>query len=400
MNCAIETLKALENFSASAKKLLQQRNDDKPKLVRTFSQIDAKEYLKCDHRTIEKYANELGINPKAHAEFGIKWMLTLDEIYRIRDILPDTTILKKRLEPFSRKNGAKQQVIAFTNQKGGVGKTMSAISIATGMATEYHEQYSVLVIDMDGQSTLTTYQPSIDDEERPTIGELVQLDSMMDGYADIVSESVSDTTIPNLKILPAAQGDRDIETIFHEGVISGTIQNPYTRLRSVLDAVSDDYDLVVIDTPPSLGYASLNSYFASTGLILPLGANQNDTDATCQYLTYLPQVYKGLVAQGHKGYDFIKFVLTNYEETSTTSLEVKNELNSFFGGSLLPTAFKKSEAIRKCSLEKNTVYDLSKSMYDGHKNTFNKAKLNVDELLAEVMLEVRKVWNRQEKGNK
>ena len=396
MSGQIETLKELENIAQNASELLSQRDDIRPKLPRTFDRPDAVEYLKCDYRTIEKHATELGIDPKSHAADGIAWMLDINQIYQIRDALPDSTILKKKLKPFVRQPNQKMQELVVMNQKGGVGKTLSCITIATGIAVEYHEGYRVAVIDMDGQSTLSTYQPSLDNETRPTIGELIQIDPETSGYEDIIRASVSNTTIPNLKIIPAAQGDRDIEAIFHEGVFSEKIDNPYSRLYKVIGALKDDFDIVLIDTPPSLGYASINAYNAATGVILPLGANQNDTDATCQYLSYLPKIYKNLIAQGHQGYDFIKFLLTNYEENSASSLEVREELSEYFYNYLFSKTFKKSEAIRLCSLEKNTVYDLSKSMYSGHKATFKNAKLNTDHILMEVMLQIRKVWDKEE----
>ncbi|MFM2666587.1 ParA family protein [Vibrio mediterranei] len=314
MTQQIETLRTLEELAQSAVDLLSERDEVKPKLTRTFDRTDAVEYLKCDYRTIEKYASELNIDPKAYVNVGIKWMLNIEQIYQIRAALPDSTILKKKLKPFNKSNDLKQQVIAVMNQKGGVGKTLTTITLATGMAVEYHEGYRILVIDMDGQSTLSTYQPSLDGEERPTIGELIQIDPSTEKYAELIRSSVSDTTIPNFKIIPASQGDRDVEAIFHEGVFNGSIIDPYSRLRKVLEALEKDFDIVLIDTPPSLGYSSINAYYAATSVILPLGANQNDTDATCQYLTYLPKIYRNLIAQGHRGYDFIKLVLTNYEE--------------------------------------------------------------------------------------
>lgn len=395
MSRQIETLKELETIAQGASELLAQREDIRPKLPRTFDRPDAVEYLKCDYRTIEKHAAELGFDPKAHVSSGINWMLDINQIYKIRDALPESTILKKKLKPFNRKKNQKAQVLVVQNQKGGVGKTLSCITMATGIAMEYHEGYRIAVIDMDGQSTLSSYQPSLDGEERPTIGELIQIDPQTEGYRELIRASVSDTTIPNLKIIPAAQGDRDIEAIFHEGVFSNSISSPYSRLKAVIDAISDDVDIVLIDTPPSLGYASINAYNAATSVIVPLGANQNDTDATCQYLSYLPKIYRNLIAQGHQGYDFIKFLLTNYEENSASSLEVREELNEHFNGYLFSTTFKKSEAVRLCSLDRNTVYDLSKSMYSGHKSTFKNAKLNADQILMDIMLQVRKVWDKE-----
>ncbi|KEY90955.1 plasmid replication protein (plasmid) [Candidatus Photodesmus blepharus] len=395
MRKQIETLKVLEEISRGASELLDQREKIRPKLPRTFDRPDAVEYLKCDYRTIEKYAAELGINPKAYSENGIRWMLDINQIYKIRDVLPETTLLKKKTKPFKRQSDQKTQVIVVQNQKGGVGKTLSCITVATGIAVEYHEVYRVAVIDMDGQSTLSAYQPSINGDDRTTIGELIQINPETLSYKDFIRDSVSDTTIPNLKIIPATQRDRDIESIFHEGVFNGSIQSPYSRVKNVIEVISGDFDIILIDTPPSLGYASINAYNAATSVIIPLGANQNDTDATCQYLSYLPKIYKNLISQGHEGYDFVKFLLTNYEENSVSSLEIREELNEYFNGYLFSTTFKKSEAVKLCSLEKNSIYDLSKSMYSGHKTTFKNAKLNADQILIDIMLQVRNVWDKE-----
>lgn len=393
MSQQIETLKVLEKMAQGASELLEQRDEIRPKLVRTFDRPDAVEYLKCDYRTIEKHAADLGIDPKMHADIGINWMLDIFQIYRIREALPESTILKKKHKPFVRKPEQKTQVVVIQNQKGGVGKTLTCITVATGLAVEFHENYRICVIDMDGQSTLSAYQPSIDGNDRTTIGELIQVDPKMNGYQNLIRNSVSDTSIPNLKIIPAAQGDRDIEGIFHQKVFDHTIESPYMRLQKVIEAISDDFDIILVDTPPSLGYASINAYNAATSVIIPLGANQNDTDATCQYLSYLPKIYKNLIAQGHQGYDFVKVLLTNYEESSASTLEIRAELNRHFSEFLFPATFKKSEAVRLCSLERNTVYDLSKSMYSGHKTTFKNAKVNADEVLLNIIKEIRDVWS-------
>lgn len=391
----ISTLKKISSLAESAQNLLSVREEIKPKMPRTFSRPEAVDYLKCDYRTINRYASELGIDPESYKEHGIDWMLDLEQIYKIRDALPASTILKKQFKEFQRSKKQSSQRVVIQNQKGGVGKTISTITVATGLAVEFHQKYSVLIVDMDGQSTLSSYQPPLNGNNRTTIGELMQIDPLSENYISLVKDSVSDTTIPNLKILPAAQGDRDIEALFHQGVFSGQITEPYKRLNSVLDALGDEFDIVLIDTPPSLGYSAINSYFAATSVIFPLGANQNDTDATCQYLSYLPKLYKTLIKEGHKGYDFIKMLVTNHE-VSSSSLDVMNEINSYFGDFVFSTQFKKSEAVRECALNRNSVFDLSVSTYQGKtKKTLKNAKLNAFSVVQDVIREINIVWKRQ-----
>ncbi|WP_390240624.1 ParA family protein [Vibrio sp. R78045] len=395
MDLNITTLKKLESFAKGASDLLEERKDLNPKRVRTFERPEAVEYLKTDYRTIEKYCADLNIDPRQKANDLYEptpWQLTINDLYKIREALPETTILKKKLLASMPRMKAKGcQIIVVQNQKGGVAKTLTTITLATGTATEYHQQYRVAIIDMDGQSTLSTYQPNLTSSKRTTIGDLLPLDPKSNEYIKTVKNAISDTTIPNLKIIPADQSDRDVEATFHEGVHEGTITNPYKRLKSIIDAIKSDFDVIYIDTPPSLNFASINAYFAATSVLFPFGASQNDTDATCQYLTYLPSIYRLLIKEGHNGYDFMKMLITNYEE-SYSSQEVMSELKEYFPLELLPTKFNKSEAIKVCAKERNSIYDISKSCYPGTKSTFNKAKLNTNALLSEVMDEITKVW--------
>ncbi len=394
MSKAIETLKNLNALAKKSSGMLENRREIKSKMIRTFTLKEANTYLHTDGRTLKKYMQILGINPELYKKDGIPWILDLDQIYALRDALPETTTLKKKFKPFVRQPNQKQQRICIQNQKGGVGKTVTAITFATGAATEYHEGYRCLVVDMDGQATLSAYQPAEGGQPKATIGDLIKLDPSSEDYAEQVREAVGDTTVNNLKIIRAAQVDREVEAEFHDGVADGIITNPYKRLAAVLDVLEDDFDLVFIDTPPSLGYSSINAYYAATSVIFPMGANFNDTDASFQYFTYLPRIYKRLVSMNHGGYDFMKIVLTNYEESNST-LETTAELTNEIGNFLLSSRLNKSEAIRVCSSHRNTVFDLSTSTYAGHTNTFKAAKINFSAALGEVMGHIRTVWNQE-----
>lgn len=412
-----QTLVKMLEIADSSKSFLGFRDSIRSKVERSFNRKEASEYLRSDGRTIERVAEELNIDWKIGKDDGIPWFLTIDQLYAIRDALPENTALKKKVKKFQRQPHQKCQIITVGNQKGGVGKTITANTYATGFAAEYHEQFRVLLVDMDGQSTASTYHPSLKsldeqnadrqvwndlagvDEQyrntkigRITVGDLVKLDPMTDNYKALVKLGIADSTIPNLKILPSVQADRDIEEIFHQQVFSGEMKNPYTRLASILAAVEDDFDIIIVDTPPSYGYASTNAFFAATSIIFPFGANQNDTDASIQYFSYIPETYANLIKQGHQGYDFIKILITNHQESSNSSLSVIQELQAGFGEWLFAHKFNNSEAVRLCSLNKNSVFDLSASTYEGHKRTFTSAQLNAKFVIDEAMQSIKKAW--------
>ncbi|EGR4213375.1 AAA family ATPase [Vibrio metoecus] len=393
----LRTLQSFDEIAESARYLIQTQDANFPKFVRTFNRKEAYVYLKCDGRTLDRYIKELGIDPKKYE--GLDFLITLDEIYKIRDALPATTILKSTIQKFTRRKGQRCQRIVIQNQKGGVGKTVTADTAATGLAIEYHQEYRVCLVDMDGQSTLSMYHPPMGNTyRRTTIGDLMRAELMqpMDNeqFEKMVRSAVADTTIPNLKILPADQKDRQLEADFHKAVFSGKLENPYSRLSRILDIIEDDFDIIIIDTPPSYGFASLNSYRAATSVIFPLSATQNDLDATCNYFSYLPEVYSSLIESGHKGYDFIRIILTNYEESSST-LDVQSSLTDKFSKFMLGEVFKKSEAVRKCALEKNSVFDVSASTYNGPKNTLLAAVINAKSVVAAIHRDIYNIWQQQ-----
>ena len=166
----------------------------------------------------------------------------------------------------------------------------------------------------------------------------------------------------------------------------------------MIEAVKDEFDIIIIDTPPSLSYGTYNSYFAATSVVFPLSITENDIDATCSYFSYIPQVWALLANADHPGYDFMKILITNHRDSSTTT-ELMNSLYEHFATYLYSKEFKHSEAIRQASSLLSTVFDMSKSEYPKSKATFQSAQQNAFEVTSQIMRDVVSVWNEQEKVN-
>lgn len=398
----MDTLQTTTTFQAlkeGADKYIKRRNlrllANHRKELRNFTRAEASAYLSIDAKTLDKYVATAGIDPRRHAES--QWSIDLSEMYRVRDLLPEGL----RKEPkFVRGAHQQAQVIVIQNQKGGVGKTVSAATIASGLATEFHQEYRIGLIDMDGQATLSMYYaPEAEMEGCLSIGDLMMRNFQLDveeTFEQAVSEAFLETTIPNLRILPASQTDRAIEGWFHEQVFSHQLVSPYSLLNDIIDAVKDQFDIIVIDTPPSLGYATYNAYFSATSVVFPLSITENDIDATCSYFSYIPQVWALLANAEHQGYDFMKILLTNHRDSSTTT-ELMNSLYEFFAPYLYSKEFKHSEAVRQSSSLLSTVFDMSKSEYPKSKSTFQSAQQNAYEVTSQILRDIVNVWRDQEK---
>lgn len=366
------------------------------KELRNFTRAEASAYLGIDAKTLDKYVSAAEIDPRRHEDS--QWSIDIAEMYRVRDLLPESL----RKEPrFVRSDKQKTQVLVIQNQKGGVGKTVSAATIASGLATEFHQEYRIGLIDMDGQATLSMYYaPEAEQEGNLSVGDLMMRNFDLDEgetFEQVVSESFLETTIPNLRILPAAQSDRAMEGWFHEQVFSHQLPSPYSLLSDIIESVKDEFDILIIDTPPSLGYATFNAYFAATSVVFPLSITENDIDATCSYFSYIPQVWALLENANHPGYDFMKILLTNHRDSSTTT-ELMNSLYDYFGPYLYSKEFKHSEAIRQASSLLSTVFDMSKSEYPKSKATFQSAQQNGYEVTSQILRDIVIVWREQEQA--
>ena len=391
------------NLSVGATNHKEARNkrllSNNQKQLRNFTRNESKDYLGVHAATIDKYTKLANIDPRRHDDS--QWSLDLEEIYKVRDLMPQDL---RKAEKFNRGSNQKLQVIAIQNQKGGVAKTATAATLASCLATEFHQEFRIGLIDMDAQATLTTFYAT----KSEALGELSSGDLITGNYEldegetkqQVISNAFLPTTIPNLRILPAAQSDRALDNWFHEQVINNKIENPYSILKNIINEVESEFDIIIIDTPPSLGFPTYNAYYAATGIIYPLGVTESDIDATSSYFEFIQQVWAILKKAGHPGFDFMKMLLTNFKEGSTTTTGLMTGLCDDFSDYLYSKEFKASEAVSNCQASMATVFDMSKSEYDKSKSSFLKAQVNGYEVTSQVYRDIAKVWRESSKEEK
>src|ERR1044071_1405618 len=152
-------------------------------------------------------------------------------------------------------NGTSGRIVAVANQKGGVGKTTTAINLATSIAMAGRR---VLLVDIDPQGNLTSGVGAKSQRAAAgTIYEALLTDEPPDGF-------VLPTTVTNLSLLPA---DRDLTGAEIELV---PLPERERRLKRVLDPLRDQFDHIFIDCPPSLGLLTLNALVAADAVLIPL----------------------------------------------------------------------------------------------------------------------------------
>lgn len=220
------------------------------------------------------------------------------------------------------------RIICVSNQKGGVGKTTTAINLAASLASA---ERRTLLVDMDPQGNAGSGLGLSRDDLHGTV-----YDALLDGRP--ISELVHATELRYLQIVPATPDltGAEVELVSQEG-------REY-RLRDALHAVRDDWDFILIDCPPSLGLLTLNALTAADSVLIPLQCEYYALEGLSQLLHTIELVREGLNPElAIEG-----ILLTMFDQRANISHQVADEVRSHFKGqvfsAVVPRNVRLSEA--------------------------------------------------------
>jgi chromosome partitioning protein len=210
------------------------------------------------------------------------------------------------------------RTLAIANQKGGVGKTTTAVNLAASLAIA---ERRVLLIDADPQGNATS-GVGIDkaDVERSLY------DVLIDGVpvADVLQR---DAQLPYLHIVPATQDLVGAELELVGG------EDREGRLRAALEAVRGDYDYILIDCPPSLGLVTLNVLTAADGVLIPIQCEYYALEGISQLLNTIRLVQQNF----NPGFQIDGVLLTMFDSRLNLSKQVVAEAKEYFGAKVFRT---------------------------------------------------------------
>ncbi|WIY27825.1 AAA family ATPase [Parasedimentitalea psychrophila] len=398
------------------------------KQLRLFSTWEITRYLipvaSAHFRRVLK-ANPQLPQGRAESEGGAKWF-SLDEVLQLRAFFGEQGSKAKDYLPY-RPKGLPAKMVAVANFKGGVGKTSTAAHLAMSAALD---GYKVLVIDLDSQGSMTSiFGGKVDDEWQTVFPLLARhygehlrlenqrrldrgdppqpLDEALTAAMDMTAGDVIQSTHwPNIDLIGAQLNLYWAEFQIPVWRIAARGWKLWDALTERLqaDGVLDQYDLVFIDTPPALGYLTINGLSAADILLVPMGASFLEFDSTGRFFDMLHSTFASIedgenlaaraLGRPEMGFEWeaVRTVITRYDGAQQGELAAL--MQAYLGRTLSPHRQDFTALIGQAGEQVNGIYEAD--YRDFNRETYARGRETFDATYGAFKRLLLGIWRRAE----
>ena len=359
---------------------------DAHKEMRKFTSGEAAALLGVNDSYLRKLHLD-GKGPSPELTSGNRRLYSAQDIQALRELLEKTARKPGDYLP-GRRAGDHLQIIGVMNFKGGSGKTTTAAHLAQRLALL---GYRVLGIDLDPQASLTALhgvQPEFDIPEGGTLYDAIRYEDPCP-----IRDVIRPTYIPGLDLIP---GNLELMEFEHEtprALSSGHAGLFFFRVREALAQVDDDYDVVVIDCPPQLGFLTMSALSAATGVLVTIHPEMLDVMSMSQFLRMTADLMDVIAESGaDMSHDWMRYLLTRYEPTDAPQNRIVAFLRTMYGEKVLNAPMLKSTAISDAGLTKQTLYEVERSAFT--RSTYDRAIESLNAVNDEIGALIQRTWGR------